>query len=110
MINKVILMGRLTRDPELRYTGTGTAVCSFNIAINNGTGESQTTDFISCTAWNQTAEFVNKYFTKGRMIIVFGSIRTRSWEGKDGKKNYATEVVASEVSFGESKKDTSLTT
>ena len=110
MINKVILMGRLTRDPELRYTGNGTAVCSFNIAINNGTGESQTTDFISCTAWNKTAEFVNKYFTKGRMIIVFGSIRTRSWEGKDGKKNYATEVVASEVSFGESKKDTSLTT
>lgn len=110
MINKVILMGRLTRDPELRYTGNGTAVCSFNIAINNGTGESQTTDFISCTAWNKTAEFVNKYFTKGRMIIVFGSIRTRSWEGKDGKKNYATEVVANEIAFGESKKDTSLTT
>ena len=106
MINKAILMGRLTRDPELRYTGNGTPVCSFNIAINNGTGESQTTDFINCTAWNKTAEFVNKYFTKGRMIIVFGSIRTRSWEGQDGKKNYATEVVANEVSFGESKKDT----
>lgn len=109
MINKAILMGRLTRDPELRHTGSGTPVCSFNIAINNGTGESQTTDFINCVAWNKTAEFVNKYFEKGRMIIVIGRISTRSWEGQDGKKNYATEVVANEVSFGESKRDTSPT-
>ncbi len=106
MINKVILMGRLTRDPELRHTGSGTPVCSFNIAIDNGYGENKTTDFINCTAWNKTAEFVNKYFTKGRMIIVIGRIQTRSWEGQDGKKNYATEVVASEVSFGDSKKET----
>lgn len=104
MINKVILMGRLTRDPELRHTGSGTPVCNFSIAINNGSGENQTTDYINCTAWNKTADFVEKYFTKGRMIIVIGRISTRSWEGQDGKKNYTTEVVASEVSFGESKK------
>lgn len=105
MINKVILMGRLTREPELRHTGTGTPVCSFSIAVNNGYGESQTTDFINCVAWNKTAEFVAKYFQKGSMMIVIGRIGTRNWEGSDGKKHYATEVVASEVGFGESKKD-----
>ena len=104
MINKAILMGRLTRDPELRYTGSGTPVCNFSIAINTGSRENQTTDYINCVAWNKTAEFVEKYFTKGRMIIVVGRIQTRTWEGQDGKKNYATEVVASEVSFGESKR------
>ena len=105
MINKAILMGRLTRDPELRHTGTGTAVCSFSIAIDNGYGENRQTDFINCVAWNKTAEFVSKYFTKGKMIIVIGRISARSWEGQDGKRNYATEVVASEVSFGESKSE-----
>ncbi len=104
MINKAILMGRLTRDPELRHTGSGTPVCSFSIAIDNGYGDNRSTDFINCVAWNKTAEFVEKYFTKGRMIIVIGRIQTRTWEGNDGKKNYVTEVVASEVSFGESKK------
>ncbi len=104
MINKAILMGRLTRDPELRHTGSGTPVCSFSIAIDNGYGDNRSTDFINCVAWNKTAEFVEKYFTKGRMIIVIGRIQTRTWEGQDGKKNYATEVVASEVSFGESKR------
>lgn len=104
MINKAILMGRLTRDPELRHTGTGTPVCSFSIAIDNGYGENRQTDFINCVAWNKTAEFVSNYFSKGSMIIVIGRISTRSWEGQDGKRNYATEVVASEVSFGESKK------
>ncbi len=104
MINKAILMGRLTRDPELRHTNSGTAVCSFSIAIDNGYGENRATDFINCVAWNKTAEFVSKYFTKGRMIIVIGRISTRTWEGQDGKKNYVTEVVANEVSFGESKK------
>ena len=103
MINKAILMGRLTRDPELRHTNSGTAVCSFSIAINNGYGENAQTDFINCVAWNGTAEFVDKYFSKGKMIIVIGRISTRSWDGPDGKKNYATEVVANEVSFGESK-------
>ena len=109
MINKAILMGRLTRDPELRHTGSGTPVCSFSIAINNGSGENQTTDFINCVAWNKTAELVDKYFSKGRMIVVIGRIQSRSWEGQDGKKNYATEVVVSEVSFGDSKKETEAT-
>ena len=105
MLNKAILMGRLTRDPELRHTGSGTPVCSFSIAIDNGYGEDKSTDFINCVAWSKTAEFVEKYFTKGRMIIVVGRIQTRSWEGQDGRKNYATEVVANEVAFGETKKN-----
>lgn len=104
MINKAILMGRLTRDPELRHTNSGTPVCSFSIAIDNGYGENRQTDFINCVAWNKTAEFVSNYFSKGKMIIVIGRISTRTWEGQDGKKNYSTEVVASEVSFGESKR------
>lgn len=105
MINKAILMGRLTRDPELRRTDSGKAVCNFTVAINNGYGEEQRADFVSCVAWNKTAEFVDKYFAKGRMIIVVGRIQARTWEDRDGKKNYVTEVIASEVAFGESKKD-----
>lgn len=104
MINKAILMGRLTRDPELRHTGSGTPVASFTVAIDDGYGDNKTTNFINCVAWNKQAEFVSNYFTKGRMIIVIGRIQTRTWEGQDGKKNYVTEVVASEVSFGETKK------
>ena len=104
MINKAIIMGRLTRDLELRHTGSGTTVCSFTVAVDNGYGENRQADFINCVAWNKTAEFVSKYFTKGRMIIVIGRIATRTWEGQDGKKNYVTEVVANEVSFGESKR------
>lgn len=103
MINKVILMGRLTRDPEMRHTNSGTPVTTFSIAIDNGYGENQRTDFVNCLAWNKTAEFVTKYFTKGKMIIVIGRITTRSWETQDGKRAYATEVVANEVSFGETK-------
>lgn len=103
MINKAIIMGRLTHEPELRQTGTGHSVCSFSIAVNNGYGENRRTDFINCVAWNKTAEFVSRYFTKGKMIIVIGRITTRAWEDKDGKKCYATDVVADEVSFGESK-------
>ena len=103
MINKVILMGRLTRDPEMRHTNSGTPVTTFSIAINSGYGENQRTDFVNCLAWNKTAEFVTKYFTKGKMIIVIGRITTRSWETQDGKRAYATEVVANEVNFGESK-------
>lgn len=104
MINKAIIMGRLTRDPELRHTGSGTPVCSFTVAVDNGYGENRQADFINCVAWNKTAEFVSKYFAKGKMIIVIGRIATRTWEGQDGKKNYATEVVVNEVSFGESKR------
>ena len=105
MINKAILMGRLTRDPVIRHTDSGKAVCNFTVAIDNGYSEEKSADFISCVAWNKTAEFVDKYFAKGRMIIVVGRIQTRTWEDRDGKKNYVTEVVASEVAFGESKKD-----
>ena len=105
MINKVILMGRLTRDPELRHTGSGTPVASFTVAVDDGYGDNKTTNFINCVAWSKSAEFVSNYFTKGKMIIVIGKIQTRSLEGQDGKKNYITEVVASEVSFGETKKN-----
>lgn len=103
MINKVILMGRLTRDPEMRHTNSGTPVTTFSIAIDNGYGDNKRTDFVNCLAWNKTAEFVTKYFTKGKMIIVIGRITTRSWETQDGKRAYATEVVANEVNFGETK-------
>ena len=103
-------MGRLTKDPELRYTNNKTPVCSFTIAVNNGYGEKQQTDFINCVAWNKTAEFVTKYFTKGKMIIVIGRITTRSWETQDGKRAYATEVIANEVNFGESKTSPQLNT
>ncbi len=104
MINKVILMGRLTRDPEMRHTNSGTPVTTFSIAINSGYGENQRTDFVNCLAWNKTAEFVTKHFTKGKMIVIAdGRISTRSWETQDGKRAYATEVVAKEVSFGETK-------
>lgn len=107
MLNKAILMGRLTKDPELRHTGTGKPVATFTVAIDNGYGENKKTDFINCVAWNKTAEFVSKWFAKGQMIVVEGRILTRTWDGADGRKNYATEVIASEVHFGESKKDKS---
>ena len=104
MINKVILMGRLTRDPEMRHTNSGTPVTTFSIAIDNGYGDNKRTDFINCVAWNKTAEFVTKYFAKGKMIVIAdGRISTRSWETQDGKRAYATEVIANEVSFGETK-------
>lgn len=107
-MNKAILVGRLTRDPELKTTANGTNVCSFSIAVNrrykNAEGNYDA-DFINCTAWRQTAEFVSKYFTKGRMIGVVGSIQTRNYDDKDGKKVYVTEVAADEVYFVESKGD-----
>lgn len=102
MLNKAILMGRLTRDPEMRTTQNGTAVCSFSIAVDrnfrNQNGERQT-DFINCVAWRQQAEFVSKYFTKGRMIAVVGSIQTRTYTDRDGNNRNAVEVVVDEVSF-----------
>ena len=112
-MNKAILVGRLTRDPELKTTGSGTNVCSFSIAVNrrykNAEGNYDA-DFINCTAWRQTAEFVSKYFTKGRMIGVVGSIQTRNYDDKDGKKVYVTEVAADEVHFVESKGDSNNNT
>jgi len=101
-LNKVTLMGRLTRDPELRSTATGTSVASFTIAVDrrfaNRDGERQA-DFINCVAWRQTADFISKYFPKGRMIAVCGSIQTRTWDDQEGKKHYVTEVVVDEAYF-----------
>lgn len=101
-MNKVILMGRLTKDPELRYTNTNnTAVCSFTVAVNRRVkqGEERQADFISCQAWTKTAEFIQKYFTKGSPIAVVGRIQTRTWDDNEGKKHYVTEVVVDEVQF-----------
>lgn len=103
MLNKFIGIGRLTKDPEMRTTESGTVVTRFTIAIDRKYKKEET-DFLNVIAFNKTAEFVSKYFTKGQMILVVGSIQTRSWE-KDGKKNYATEIIAEEVNFAGDKKD-----
>ena len=107
IMNKVILIGRLTKDPEIRYTaGNNTAVCQFTVAVDRRfKSENQpTADFIPIVAWRQTAEFVSKYFTKGSRIALVGQIQTRSWDDTEGKKHYVTEVIADEVKFCESKK------
>ena len=108
-MNKVILMGRLTRDPEIRYSQgeQSTAVARYTIAVDRRfrrDGDQQTADFINCVAWRQTGEFIAKHFQKGGMIAVVGSIQSRSWDGNDGKKQYATEVVVDEVYFTGAKK------
>ena len=104
-MNKVVLVGRLTKDVELRTTPQGVSVCSFTVAVNrrfkNANGEYDA-DFINCVAWRQTAEFLSRYFSKGRMVGISGSIQTRSWE-KDGERRYATEVLAEEAYFVDSK-------
>lgn len=104
-MNNVTLVGRLTKDVELRYTQSNTAVCQFNVAVDRRfKSEGQpTADFIPVVAWKQTAEFISKYFKKGSRIAIVGRIQTRAWEGDDGKKNFATEVVADNVEFCESK-------
>lgn len=107
MINKVILMGRLTADPELRQTPSGISMCRFRVAVDRGykskdTGERQA-DFINVTAWRQTAEFVSRYFSKGRMIIVEGSLRNNDYTDQNGVKHYSMDVQADNVTFGESK-------
>ena len=108
MLNRIILMGRLTRDPELRRTGSGTAVTSFSLAVDRDfksqSGEKET-DFIDIVAWRSTAEFVSKYFTKGRMAVVEGRLQIRDWTDKDGGKRRSAEVVADKVYFGDSKRD-----
>ena len=108
MLNKIILMGRLTRDPDLRKTGNGTAVTSFSLAVDRDfksqSGEKET-DFIDIVAWRSTAEFVSKYFTKGRMAVVEGRLQIRDWTDKDGGKRRSAEVVAENVYFGDSKRD-----
>ena len=109
MLNHITIMGRLTRDPELRRTGTGIAVASFTVAVDRDfggrDGGEKETDFIDCVAWRQTGEFVSKYFTKGRMIVVSGRLQIRSWTDKDGNKRRTAEVVADNVYFGDSKRD-----
>ena len=108
MLNKIILMGRLTRDPELRRTQSGTAVTSFSLAVDRDfksqNGEKET-DFIDVVAWRATAEFVSKYFTKGRMAVVEGRLQIRDWTDRDGGKRRSAEVVADNVYFGDSKRD-----
>ena len=109
MLNHITIMGRLTRDPELRRTGSGIAVASFTLAVDrdfgkNDNGERET-DFIDCVAWRQTGEFVSKYFTKGRMAVVSGRLQIRGWTDKDGNKRRTAEVVADNVYFGDSKRD-----
>ena len=106
MLNKIILMGRLTRDPELRRTNSGTPVASFTIAVDRdfkSQGGEKETDFIDIVAWGNTAEFVSKYFTKGRMAVVEGRLQIRDWTDKEGGKRKAAEVVADNVYFGDSK-------
>ena len=108
MLNCVTLMGRLVADPELRTTTTGKNVCTFRIAVDRSfqkPGEQRQADFISVVAWRQTAEFISKYFKKGSAICVTGSIQTRNWQDQQGNRRYATEVVADEAMFVESRNE-----
>ena len=110
MLNHITIMGRLTRDPEMRRTGSGVPVTSFTIACDrdfSGKGSEKETDFIDVTAWRNTAEFVNSYFSKGRMAVVSGRLQIRSWTDKDGNKRKSAEVVADNVYFADSKKEES---
>lgn len=107
MLNHIVIMGRLTRDPELRRTGSGVAVASFTLAVDRDftgkDGGEKETDFIDCVAWRQTGEFVSKHFAKGRMAVVSGRLQIRSWTDKDGNKRRAAEIVADNVYFADSK-------
>ena len=108
MLNNVVLMGRLTADPELRHTPNGVAVTSFTLAVNRSyakAGTERATDFIDIVAWRNTAEFVSKYFTKGLLVAVEGSIQTRTYQDKNGNNRKAFEVVANNVHFAEGKRD-----
>lgn len=108
MLNHIVIMGRLTRDPELRRTQSGTAVASFTVAVDRDfsgrDGGEKQTDFIDCVAWRQTGEFVSKYFQKGSMAVVSGRLQLRDWQDRDGNKRRSAEVVADNVYFGESKR------
>ena len=109
MLNHIVIMGRLTRDPELRRTGSGVAVTSFTVAVDRDfggkDGGEKETDFIDCVAWRQTGEFVAKYFAKGRMAVVSGRLQIRPWTDKDGNKRRTAEIVADNVYFGDTKRD-----
>ena len=109
MLNRITIMGRLVRDPELRRTQSGTAVCSFTVAVDRDfqskDGAEKQTDFIDVVAWRQTGEFVSKYFAKGRMIVVSGSLQSRKWQDRNGQNRISWEVIADNVYFGDSKRD-----
>lgn len=108
MLNTITIMGRLTRDPELRRTSSGVAVASFTLACERdfaAQGETRETDFIDIVAWRYTAEFVDKYFSKGQMAIVTGRLQIRNWEDKEGNKRRSAEILADHVYFGEAKRD-----
>lgn len=110
MLNHIVLMGRLTRDPELRRTNSGVAVASFTLAVDRdytAQGQEKETDFVDIVAWRNTAEFVSKYFAKGRMAVVTGRLQIRNWQDKEGNKRRSAEVVADSVYFGDSKKEDS---
>lgn len=109
MLNHITIMGRLTRDVELRRTGSGVAVASFTVAVDRDYSKDseKETDFIDCVAWRQTGEFVSKHFKKGSMIVVSGRLQIRSWNDKDGNKRRTAEVVADNVYFGEAKNSNS---
>ena len=110
MLNRIIIMGRLTANPELRRTGTGVAVTSFTLAVDRDfsgkDGGEKETDFIDCVAWRNTGEFVAKHFTKGRMAIASGRLQIRAWTDKDGNKRRTAEIIADNVYFGDSKNAT----
>ncbi len=110
MLNKIVCMGRLTKNPELRRTATGKAVASFTIAVDRDykseSGERET-DFINVVAWGSTGEFVEKFFGRGKMAVVFGRLQIRQWTDRDGNKRYAAEIVADSVYFGDSKREES---
>lgn len=105
MLNHIVIMGRLTRDPELRYTGTGVPVANFRVAVDRDfkNGDERETDFIDCVAWRHTGEFVSKHFAKGSMAVVSGRLQMRTWTARDGENRTSAEVVADSVYFGESK-------
>ena len=111
-MNKIVLMGRLTRDPETRYTQTDNVqVTNFTLAVNRRfarQGEERQADFINIVAWNKTAEFVSKYFKKGQQVGIIGRLQTRNWEDEQGQKHYATEVVAEETYFADTKKENNV--
>lgn len=102
-MNKVMLIGRLTKDPELRYTQGGTAVASFTIAVDRRFSKDKEADFINCVAWQKTAEFISQYFHKGSKIVVEGRLQTRSYDAEDGSRRFVTEVVVEQSEFGDSK-------
>lgn len=109
MLNRIVLMGRLTKNPELRHTQSGTPVASFSLAVDRDFKDKQTgekaTDFIDIVAWRKTAEFVSRFFTKGRMAVVEGRLQLRDWTDRDGNKRRTAEVLAEHVYFGDSKRD-----